>query len=385
MVDLTSLFTSSFPNYLRDLEALVNIDCGTTNKAGVDSVVRLVRERGREFGGEAIEFPQEKYGDMIYLRWKGKGKSRIVMIGHTDTVYRDGTAAEYPFRKRGSRAMGCGVGDMKSGLLSGLYAAHALMGAGFENFAEIGLFCNSEEEVGSPVSHEIYPQFVRGATAALVLEGARESGAIVSARKGVGKYTITVHGKSAHAGVEPEKGANAILALAHYIKEISTLNGFRPGLTLNVGVTHGGLKPNVVPDFAEAQADVRIVRAEDAAPLEQKLREMLAREVVPGTSAELSGGILNPPMEKTESVARLVALAKAAANELGLEVEDVLTGGGSDGNYTAALGTPTLDGLGPIGGKAHNAMEEYLDLDSVIPRGAMLAKLIMAIAEGKTS
>lgn len=381
MTDLTSLLSSSFSNYLRDLESVVNLDCGTTNKAGVDTVVRLVRERGREFGAEVVEFPQEKFGDMIYLRWKGTGKARIVMIGHTDTVYRDGTAAEHPFRKRGSRATGCGIGDMKGGLLSGLYAANALIRSGFENFADIGLFCNSEEEVGSPVSRGIYPQFVRGATAALVLEGARASGAIVSARKGVGTYTITVRGKSAHAGVEPEKGANAILALAHYIKELSTLNGLRAGLTFNVGVTRGGLKPNVVPDFAEAQADVRIVRTEDAAPLEQKMREMLAREIVPGTVADLSGGIMNPPMEKTESVARLVALAKNAAREVGFDVEDVLTGGGSDGNYTAALGTPTLDGLGPVGGKAHNALEEYLDLDSVVPRATMLAKLIVAIAE----
>ncbi len=383
MTDLTALLRSALPNYLRDLETLVNIECGTNNKAGVDAVLRVVRERAREFGAEIVEFPQEKYGDMIYARWRARGKARIVMIGHMDTVYRDGTAAEYPFRKRGSHAMGCGVNDMKSGLLNGLYTAHALMRGGFENFAEIGLFCNSEEEVGSPISREIYPQFVRGADAALVLEAARENGAIVSARKGVGTYTITVRGKSAHAGVEPEKGANAILALAHYIQELSTLNGLRPGLTLNVGVTRGGLKPNVVPDFAEAQADVRIVRAEDAAPLEEKMREMLAREVLPGTVAELSGGIMNPPMEKTEEIARLAVIAKKAARESGFEVEDVLTGGGSDGNYTAALGTPTLDALGPVGGKAHNAAEEYLDLDSVVPRATMLTQLIVAIAEGK--
>ncbi len=201
MTDLNSLLSASFPDYLRDLEKVVNIDCGTTNKLGVDVVVSRVRERAREFGAEVVEFPQEKYGDMIYARWKGTGKALIVMIGHTDTVYLDGTATEHPFRKHGSRAMGCGVGDMKGGLLSGLYATHALMDAGFENFAEIGLFCNSEEEIGSPVSREIYPQFVRGANAAPVLEGARENGAIVSARKGVGKYTITVHGKPAHAGV----------------------------------------------------------------------------------------------------------------------------------------------------------------------------------------
>jgi glutamate carboxypeptidase len=382
MPDLLSLLSSSFDDYLRDLEKLVNIDCGTGNKAGVDIAVNHLCERARQFGADLIEYPQEEHGNMIYARWKGKGRARIIMIGHVDTVYLNGTAAEHPFRKRGSQAMGCGVGDMKGGLLNGLYAAHALMRTGFEDFSEIGLFCNSDEEIGSPVSREIYQKFVRDANAALVLESARENGAIVSARKGVGKYTVTVHGKSAHAGVEPQRGANAIVALAHYIKEISTLNELRPGLTLNVGVTRGGLKPNVVPDFADAEADVRIVHAEDAASVERKIREIIAQEAVPGTKSELSGGIMNPPMEKTESVERLVRLAKSAAQELGFKVEDVLTGGGSDGNYTAALGTPTLDGLGPVGGKAHNAMEEYVDLDTVVPRAAMLAKLILSIAEG---
>jgi glutamate carboxypeptidase len=154
-------------------------------------------------------------------------------------------------------------------------------------------------------------------------------------------------------------------------------------LTLNVGVVRGGTKSNVVADSAEAQIDVRIVRAADAAPLEQAMREAIAREVVPGTSAELSGGISNPPMEKTDATARLVELAQTAARELGFEIQDVATGGGSDGNYTAGLGTPTLDGLGPVGGKSHNAMEEYLVMDSVVPRTAMLAKLIIAIAQTK--
>ncbi len=381
--DFAALLSDTLPQYLRDLETLVNTDCGTTNQAGVDTVARVVRDRAREFGAEIVEFPQEQYGDMIYARWRSRGDARIVMLGHLDTVYRDGSVAEYPFRKLAGRAMGCGVIDMKSGLLNGLYAAHALVTSGFENFGEIGLFCNSEEEVGSPISREIYPQFVRGATAALVLEPARESGAIVSARKGVGLYTVTVRGKSAHAGVEPEKGANAIVALAQYIGELKSLNGMREGLTFNIGVTLGGLKPNVVPDFAQAEIDVRVVRAEDIALLEKRMREILAREVVPGTRAELKGGLMNPPMEKMDAVARLVALAKNAARETGFEIEDVLTGGGSDGNYTAALGTPTLDGLGPIGGKAHNAQEEYLVLDSVVPRATMLAKLIVKITEGK--
>ncbi|MBI4785592.1 MAG: M20 family metallopeptidase [Chloroflexi bacterium] len=380
MTDFSALLSSALPNYLRDLETLVNIDCGTHSKAGVDAVARLVRDRLCDFGAEVADFPQQRFGNCIYGRWRGTGNARILLIGHMDTVYSDGTASQSPFRRKGARAMGPGVVDMKSGLLNGLYAVHAIVRSGFTAFAEIGIFCNSEEEIGSPVSRDLYAQFARGADAALILEGARASGAIVSARKGAGTFKLTVRGKAAHAGVEPEKGASAIVALAHYTQALQALNGFRPGLTINVGVIRGGTRPNVVADLAEAEIDVRIVRADDAAPLEQAMREIVAREVVKGTVAELSGGLANPPMEKTEATARLVALAKNAARELGFEIEDVATGGASDGNFTAGLGTPTLDGLGPVGGKAHNAMEEFLNLDTVVPRAAMLAKLIVAIA-----
>ncbi len=388
MTDFPALLSSSLPAYLRDLETLVSIDCGTHNKAGVDTVGRIVQERMREFGAAVTVFPLEEYGDCLYGRWEGSGGTansgaHFLLIGHMDTVYSDGTVLKYPFRRDGSRAMGPGVNDMKSGLLNGLYAIHALVQSGFDHFAEIALFCNSEEEIGSPVARELYAPFARRADAVLILEAGRENGAIVSARKGAGTYRVTVHGKAAHAGVEPEKGANAILALAHYTTALHALNGLRPRLTLNVGVVHGGTRPNVVADRAEAEIDVRIARAEDTQPLEQAMREALSREVVPGTRAELEGGISNPPMEKTEASARLVTYAKNAARELGFEIRDVSTGGASDGNFTAALGTPTLDALGPVGGKAHNAAEEWLDLETVVPRAAMLAKLIVAIADEK--
>ena len=385
MADFISSISADLPAYLGDLETLVNLDCGTHNKAGVDAVVRCVQERFREFGADIVNLPQEKYGDMLYARWRGQGQGRLVMIGHTDTVYSDGTAGQFPFHRRGTHLMGPGVSDMKSGLLAGIYAAHAVVQSGFDHFGEIGMFCNSEEEVGSPVSRELYAQYARGADAVLILEAARESGAMVSARKGVGTYKLTVHGKAAHAGVEPHKGANAILAMARYTEALHSLNGLRPGLTLNVGVVRGGTRPNVVSDLAEAEIDVRVQRAEDAVALEQSLREALAREVVAGTTAELTGGISNPPMEKTKASAQLVALAQQAARESGFELEDVSTGGGSDGNYTAALGVPTIDGLGPIGGKSHNAMEEWLDEHSIVPRTAMLANLIVKIAEQKHS
>lgn len=383
MADFSKMIANVLPNYLRDLETLVNLDCGTHNKAGVDAVVQIIRARMIEFGAEVLDFPHAQYGNMLYARWCGKGSARILLIGHTDTVYPDGTASQCPFRRLAGRALGPGVNDMKAGLLSGLYALNAVVQAGFDQFAEIGMFCNSEEEIGSPAARELYAPFAQGADAALILEPARENGAIVSARKGVGHYELKVRGKSAHAGVEPEKGANAILALAQHIVALQALNGLCPGLTVNVGVVRGGTKSNVVADSAEAQIDVRVVRMTDVEPLEQAMRQAISREVVPGTFAELTGGISNPPMEKTDATARLVELAKNAARELGFAIQDVTTGGGSDGNYTSALGTPTLDGLGPVGGKSHNAMEEYLVMDSIVPRTAMLAKLIVAIAQNK--
>ncbi|MBI3536863.1 MAG: M20/M25/M40 family metallo-hydrolase [Chloroflexi bacterium] len=173
MSDFQKILSADLPRYLQDLQSLVNIDCETRSKPGVDRAAAYLRERFREFGAQVQEFPQEKYGDMFYARWQGKGKSRIVLLGHSDTVYPDGTVAQFPFRRDGSRAYGPGVIDMKSGLLLGLYALRALLQTGFENFGEIGLFCNSEEEIGSPVSHDLYPTFVRGANAALVLDPAR--------------------------------------------------------------------------------------------------------------------------------------------------------------------------------------------------------------------
>ncbi len=377
------LFAREYENYLRDLERLVNIDCGTFDKAGVDHVVAHVKEIAARVGATVQEFPQRQYGDCLYVRVRGRGRAKIFMIGHTDTVYADGTVVEYPFRRDGGKIFGPGANDMKAGLLAGLYAMKILRDAGFENFSEIGMFVNSEEEIGSPVSREIYPPLARGADAGLVLESARANGDIVSARKGAGVYTLRVSGKSAHAGVEPHKGANAILALSHYITEISKLNGTREGLTVNVGVIKGGTRSNVVPDHAEAEIDLRVARDVDAMTFENKLREIIEQEFVPGTHATVSGGYKTPPMEKTAATARLVEFAQAAAQENGFTIRDVSTGGVSDGNMVAGEGVPVLDGLGPIGGNDHNAELEYVDESSIIPRVSMLARLIEMICENR--
>ncbi|MBS1251043.1 MAG: Carboxypeptidase G2 [Anaerolineales bacterium] len=312
-------------------------------------------------------------------RLTGNGEAHIMLMGHLDTVYPDGTAAARPMQIEGDRILGPGVSDMKAGLLTGLYAVSALQAAGFDDFGEIVFFCNSEEEVGSPASKDLYADVAQEADAALVLEAARANGHIVSARKGGGNYHLKVTGRSAHAGVEPEKGANAIVELAHHVQAFTDLNGIRPGVTLNVGVIRGGTRPNVVPDEAIAEIDVRVARSEDIPVLNAAVREALATSHVAGTTTEVSGGVRTAPMEKTPAIAFLADLAHDLTSDLGFSMDDVFTGGMSDANVIAGFDTPVLDGLGPIGGLDHSP-DEYLELSSIVPRTALVAGLIQAIA-----
>jgi len=367
------------PEFIDDLRLLVDVDCGTANKAGVDAVGGLFRERLRTAGFELTEFPLTEYGDCCLATLRGTGQARILLIGHLDTVYPDGTAAARPMRSEGRRIIGPGVSDMKSGLLAGLYAVRGLQHVGFNDFGRIDFFVNSEEEVGSPVSQKLYRPAARQADAALVLEAARANGDIVSARKGGGVYHLTVRGRQAHAGVEPEKGANAIVELAGCIQELTALNGLHPGTTVNVGVIEGGTQSNVVPDRATAEVDVRFSTAAAGQALDRAIHRVGSAPKVPGTRVEVSGGIEKGPMEKTPAVAYLVELAQGVAAQIGVAFNDVQTGGNSDGNHMAEQGLPVLDGLGPIGGDDHSPTE-FLDADSIVPRTALLAGLIASIA-----
>lgn len=367
------------PEFLEDLRVLVNLDCGTSNKGGVDAAGRIFRERLELAGAVVVEFPLETFGNCLMATWRGDGQARILLSGHLDTVYPDGTAAARPIRTEGNRMLGPGVSDMKAGLLAGLYAIRALQESGFRDFAEIHFFANTDEEVDSPASRRIYQPLADKMDVALVLEAARANGDIVSARKGCSSYRLTVHGRQAHAGVEPEKGANAVLELARCIQEISALHQSSSGTTVNVGVIGGGTRPNVVPDLAWAEVDARFLSATDGRSLDQAIREIIARPKVAGTHAELDGGIQKGPMEKSPATAYLVDLALGVAAQLGFSFKDVQSGGTSDGNFIGELGVPALDGLGPVGGLDHSP-NEFLEPDSIVPRTAMLAGLVEAIA-----
>jgi len=295
-----------------------------------------------------------------------------------DTVFDAGTAAERPFAIRDGNATGPGVTDMKSGLLAGLYALKALLTAGPLPFERLTYVANPDEEIGSPTSTPHIREIAADSDVCLVLECARANGDIVSSRKGILDARITVNGRAAHAGVEPEKGRSAILAAADLVSRLHALNGRWDGVTINVGVIEGGSRPNVVAERASLEVDVRAIRRSDLEAAEAEIRTMLGELAVPDTTAEMTPMARWWPMEKLERSGRLVDHAQGIARRLGFEVHDAATGGASDANTTAGMGVPSIDGLGPIGGMDHSPAE-YLDVASIVPRTTLLAGLLLAI------
>jgi glutamate carboxypeptidase len=367
--------------YLADLERLVNIDCGSYTPDGVDEVGRWVASF-LEGIGAAVDVrpdPSGRFGSTVVGTFDGTpGGPRVLLIGHMDTVFEPGTAAARPFRVDDGRAHGPGVSDMKGGLLAGLTALAALDAAGHR--PTVTFVANPDEEIGSPFSGPVIRGIARDHDAALVLECARANGDIVSARKGIADLVVTIHGRAAHAGVEPEKGRSAILAAARLVEALQALNGRWPTVTCNVGVIAGGTRPNVVPETCRLEVDLRAASGAEFDAATAAMTELLSTTAVPDTTAEHEVTASHPPMEKSPATARLVALAVGMAGELGFELRDAATGGASDANTTASAGVPTLDGLGPIGGDDH-APPEWLDLESVVPRTTLLAGLISRVGE----
>jgi glutamate carboxypeptidase len=275
---------------------------------------------------------------------------------------------------------------MKSGLLAGLYGLLALRALGESEgslgssglpFEEVVFVANPDEEIGSPASGPVIRELAASADVCFVLECARENGDIVSARKGIVDLRLTIEGRAAHAGVEPEKGRSAILEAAHEVIAIHALTGRWPGATANVGVIEGGIRPNVVAERTVLQVDLRAPRREHLEAAEQDVRAIAAHPTVPDVQVTVAEINRHWPMERLERSGRLVDHAQALAARLGFDLRDASTGGASDANTTAGLGVPTLDGLGPIGGNDH-APTEYLELDSIVPRTTLLAALLLA-------
>ena len=381
---LLRLAADRYDDFVETLASMVGVDCGSFTWAGVNRIADLCEQRFGEHGWTVERTPhrpdpgEPQLGDLVIGRLRGSGGARILLVGHMDTVFDEGTVAERPFRIDGDIARGPGVSDMKGGLLTGFFAIEVLQAAGFEAFGTLTFVCNPDEEIGSPFSGPIIRELAPQHDAALVLEGARENGDIVSARKGITDYVVEFRGRAAHAGVEPERGRNALLEAAHTIIALQALNGRWPGVTVNVGVAQGGTRSNVVPERCELHVDLRSPRSETLDEADAEVRRICADTVVPDVTVEVHANGWHRPMEKKEGAARLVEIARGVASELGFELRDASTGGASDANTTSAAGTPTIDGLGPIGGDDHGPAE-WLDLTSVVPRVALLAGIVSRI------
>jgi glutamate carboxypeptidase len=378
------------PAYLADLERLVNIDCGSYTPNGVEEVATFVAGFLTGLGAEVVRHPDPdgRLGPTIVGTIHGaRGAGpRVLLIGHMDTVFDAGTAAQRPFRVEAGTAYGPGVTDMKSGLLTGLYGLRVLLEQSREGglpFERVFFVANPDEEIGSPASTPHIRALAPEADACFVLECARANGDIVSARKGTLDLVLTIHGRAAHAGVEPEKGRSAILEASRLIRELHALNGRWPGVTVNVGVVAGGTRPNVVAERCVLEVDVRAAEAASQDEAEAAIHSLAAATEVPDTSVEVERRARHRPMEKLERSGRLVDHAAAIARRLGFEVKDTATGGASDANTTSGLGVPTLDGLGPVGGNDHSPAE-YLDIGSVVPRTTLFAGLLLAVARDRT-
>ncbi|HEV8193436.1 MAG TPA: M20 family metallopeptidase [Ktedonobacterales bacterium] len=367
-------------SFLDDLRTLVNIDSGTYTPAGVQQVAALLGLRFEESGCTVEILPTQHKGPNLIARMHGEGDGRVLIVGHMDTVFPDGEAQRRPFRIEGRRAFGPGVFDMKSGLLVGLNALRVLHELGQMPLQQVTFLCNSDEEVGSPESHDLVAALAREADAVLVLEPTSDLGRVTVSRKGVGMYAMELKGVSAHAGVEPRRGRSAILELAHRVVALHALNGTIPGVTVNVGVVTGGERPNVVADRARAEIDIRVPDEESMRAIQAELTRVASERVVPDVEITLDGRFEHLPFVQSEQSKRLFDKAQEVAAELGVPLRGEPTGGGSDGNTSAALGIPTLDGLGLVGGLAHNP-GEFVDLDSLVPRIVLLAGLLTRLGE----
>jgi glutamate carboxypeptidase len=365
------------------IRELVEIESPSDNKAAADRVAEAVAHKFSQLGGKVRIHPAKDFGNHLQVDFAGDSDAKpVLLLGHYDTVYPLGTLATMPCRAVGDKLSGPGVLDMKSGIALMLHALATLQDWHKEDChgglpRPVTVLLVSDEEVGSDSSRAITESLAKETAAVLVLEPSYGSqGAVKTARKGVGDYLVKVTGKASHAGLDFQKGVNAILELARQIERISSFTDLKKGLTVNVGIVSGGSRTNVVPAEAAAQVDVRIARTKDAAGIDKKMRSL--RPFNRKCKIEITGGINRPPMERTAGAAALYAQAAAIARDWGWKLGEAAVGGGSDGNFTASLGIPTLDGLGAVGDGAH-APHEHILISELPRRAALVAGLIEAV------
>jgi glutamate carboxypeptidase len=384
------------------LGRFVRCESPSHDKAAVDRMGRMVAGEWRRRGAKVQLLRQNGAGNHVRVevwlneghargeaspgaghlgrevsRGQGHARGQILVLGHLDTVYPEGTLARMPFRVAGGRALGPGVFDMKGGLMLALFAVDALRALKIRAHKRFVFFWNSDEEIGSATSRAEIEREAKRSDAVLVLEpAAGVAGKLKTARKGVGTAEVIVRGRSAHAGIDPSTGVNAVHELALQIARLMKMNEARRGITVQTTVISGGTASNVVPDDARAKVDIRYAHLADAPRIDRNLRAL--RPILKGAQLEVLGGVNRPPLERTRGVEKLFHHAKSLMREIGLDLDEASTGGGSDGNFTGALGIPTLDGLGAIGGAAHSS-EEFVEIRALPERAALLAGLLATL------
>ncbi|MBB5327383.1 M20 family metallopeptidase [Tunturiibacter gelidoferens] len=357
------------------LRELVQQESPSEDRHAVNAAVDLVELWSRNLGGRAKRHRQRQFGDVLELRF-GPARSPqkpVLLLGHLDTVWPLGTLKTMPWRKAKGRLWGPGVLDMKAGVVMALTAIQTLQQLKLAR--PVILLLNSDEEVGSTISRPITEKLAQQCSVVLVLEPAQGL-AYKTSRKGVGQYNVQVTGVGAHSGVDFERGHSAVLELAKLIQTISGFTNLERKLTVNCGVIAGGTRSNVVPWLASTEVDVRIAKASDASYVDKLFRSLKVSD--PDCKLTITGGINRPPMERKPGTVALFKKARSLAAELGFALEEASTGGGSDGNFTAALGIPTLDGMGAVGDGAHAAHESVV-IEHLVPRTALLAAMIATI------
>jgi glutamate carboxypeptidase len=364
------------PAMAQTLEQLVMLDSPSSDRAAVNAVGDFLAQAFGALDAHVECLPQTAFGDHLRVTW-GEGDRQVLLLGHMDTVWPVGETQRRPFRVAGDTATGPGVFDMKGGLVAGLYAVAALRHVGLTPAHRLVFLFNSDEEVGSLTSRPFIEKEAQRSDAVLVLEPSRE-GALVIWRKGVGRFELEIQGLASHAGAAHDRGVSAVEEMAHQILRLEGMTDYKRGTTVNVGVVEGGSKVNVRPASAWAAIDLRVTTSAEGQHMTEAILGL--QPVNPKATLMISGGLNRPPWESSLKGQALFDRAQHVGRSLGLDLWPAGTGGGSDGNFTAALGVPTLDGLGVVGNEAH-ALSEWADLASLPLRAALLAELVLDLGQ----
>lgn len=362
------------------LQTLVNMDSPSTDADKTNEITHFVGELCREMGAEVEYLSRPNVGDHVRASWYPEGVDSLdgglLMLCHLDTVWPVGEAEKRPFKVEGDVATGPAVFDMKTGAVQAIMAVKMMVEASTMPDRPITLLCNTDEENGSITSRPIIEELARKSSHVLVLEPSVPPGALKTFRKGVGRFDVTARGRASHSGADHAAGISAIEEMARQVLDLHAITDYETGTTVNVGVVEGGSRSNVVAERCTARVDLRVSSVEEGERVVEQILGLTPH--LEGASVEVKGGLNRPPMERTEAIVAAFEKARELGADLGLEIEEAGTGGGSDGNFTAALGVPTLDGLGAVGAGGH-AVDEWASVQGMVERTALLLRLLQEL------